>query len=382
MSRKLAFPVIVALVLSCLITGILPSGFADSEPGAPPADTLAIKVEMPDSSYILGSGDELAIEDVNIGKLTTGKTKILADGTVDLPLIGEIALAGLSMDAAQILLNEKYKVYYLEPSITIQILTPHPVRVYVRGAVNNPGVYVSGKNTGPSSNGRYELGSSSVHFFSHQFYLTDALIEAGGVTHNADLKDVVIQRTFPKPQTIHVNLWALMKLGETIQDLPLHEQDIIQVSGLPQDAKNALVHHDEWKQISGTNITQNLFPVNVIGAVKQPGSYQISGTDNVLQAIAMAGGFSEMANQSNVYILRTNAAGQVFKTQVNASDSRLMGRNHGKKARQDWMALLPEDVIFVDESTGKKALEASRNLFDRATGAAMLPFFNSIVNPN
>jgi polysaccharide export outer membrane protein len=379
MSRKLAYPVMIALVLSVLITGILPSGFADSGMGAPPADTPVLNVTMPDSSYILGAGDELEVEDVNIGKLTTGRTKILADGSVDLPLIGEITLAGLSMDAAQVLLNEKYKTYYLEPAITIQILTPHPVRVYVRGAVNNPGVYVSGKNTRPSGNGRYALGSSSVHFFSHQFYLTDALIEAGGVTHNADLKDVVIQRTFPQPQTIHVNLWALMKLGETIQDLPLHEQDIIQVSSLP---KNDLVHQDEWKQISGTNITQNLFPVNVIGAVKQPGSYQISGTDNVLQAIAMAGGFSELANQSNIYVLRTNAAGQVFKTQVNASDSRMMGRNHGKKGRQEWMALLPEDVIFVDESTGKKALEASRNLFDRATGAAMLPFFNSIVNQN
>jgi protein involved in polysaccharide export with SLBB domain len=378
MPRKLAYPAIAALVLSLLVTSLLPLSFADPQPAMPPVETQILHAAMPDNGYILGAGDEIAVEDVNMGKLTTGRTKILADGTVDLPLIGEIALGGLSIDAAQDLLNEKYKAYYLEPSITIQIASPHPIRVYVRGAINNPGVYISGKNTRPASNGRYELGSSSLHAFSHQFYLTDALIQAGGVTHNADLRDVVIHRTFPRPQTIHVNLWALMKLGETIQDLPLHEQDIIQIASLPPQKSQA--GNADWQQISGTNITRNLFPVNVIGAVKQPGSYQISGADGVLQAVAMAGGFSEMANQSKIYVLRANAAGQVFKTRVNASDSRLMKSSRGRKAQSIRMTLLPEDVIFVDESTGKQALKAGGNLFDKAAGAAMLPYFNSILN--
>src|SRR3954453_12353260 len=47
--------------------------------------------------------------------------------------------------------------------------------------------------------------------------------------------------------------------------------------------------------------------VTVMGEVSKPGAMQIHGPTNVIQAIAMAGGFKEFANTKDVRVLRPNA---------------------------------------------------------------------------
>jgi len=47
-----------------------------------------------------------------------------------------------------------------------------------------------------------------------------------------------------------------------------------------------------------------LFKVNVIGEVNNPGSYEVSGSDNLLAVLAQAGGLTEFANRSSIYIVR------------------------------------------------------------------------------
>ncbi len=45
---------------------------------------------------------------------------------------------------------------------------------------------------------------------------------------------------------------------------------------------------------------------NILGMVNKPGSYVISNSATVLDAIALAGGFRDFAKQKNVYVLRQN----------------------------------------------------------------------------
>jgi polysaccharide export outer membrane protein len=48
---------------------------------------------------------------------------------------------------------------------------------------------------------------------------------------------------------------------------------------------------------------------NVMGRVMKAGSYPLSGTTTILDAIAGAGGFQEFAKQKSIYVLRSNAVG-------------------------------------------------------------------------
>ncbi len=374
--QVLMLPAFLAVLIGVSLSSTTPGWSEDridlSEAVNTPEAPVAIhQASGPDNEYILATGDGVTVEDANMGLLTPQKISISADGTLDLPLIGIVELAGLSLDKAQALLNEKYKAYYVNPAISLQLLGQHPIRVYIQGAVHLPGIYVSGKNTQTQGTSKYSLGAYGTNLSFNRFYLTDALIQAGGVQHNADLQHIKIYRSVPQQQIIHINLWELLKSGAIIQDIPLQEQDVVEIPALP---KEMLVDNTDWKILSQSNLSRNVFNVNVIGAVNKPGTYQISSQDNILTAIAEAGGFSELASQDNMFVLRTNSAGQVFKKQVKASDGRLTG-----KGKSDWVALLPDDVIFVDEATSKKALNAGKSLFDKASNASAFSFFNQLL---
>ncbi len=362
-------------VLACLLClcGLLPAAWAEQAVG--PAASAAVSAGANlDSGYILGPGDEISVDDVNMGRVTESQIKILADGTVDLPLVGQVSVVGMTVDEAQAMLNEAYGRFYVNPAIALQVLYQHPLRFYVKGAVANPGVYVSGKRFDGNDNNQLELGTANLQQVFYKVFLTDALVMAGGMKYNADIHRVTIHRTFPRAEELTVDLWELLRNGSVDQDVTLHDQDVVEVAELPREQ---VVLNPDWESFAKSNLSRNLFRVNVIGAVKQPGSYQIKNQGNVFTAIAEAGGMTDLADADAVYILRTNSTGQVFKRRIDLSKGAI---TDPQWAGRTAALLLPNDVVFVDESRGRKLLKAGKGVFDRASGAVLLPFFNRVVD--
>ena len=84
----------------------------------------------------------------------------------------------------------------------------------------------------------------------------------------------------------------------------------------------------------------NSAKVSVLGEVKTPGSYKIRDRATVLDAVALAGGFTEYAKRSKVTLIRISANGQQQQYQINVEDQ-LKGR------KGDLFFILPYDVINV-----------------------------------
>jgi polysaccharide biosynthesis/export protein len=80
---------------------------------------------------------------------------------------------------------------------------------------------------------------------------------------------------------------------------------------------------------------------NILGMVNKPGSYMISNSATVLDAIALAGGFRDFAKQKNIYVLRENPDGTQARLPFNYKDV-----VKGKNAEQN-VKLQPRDTIFV-----------------------------------
>lgn len=59
---------------------------------------------------------------------------------------------------------------------------------------------------------------------------------------------------------------------------------------------------------------------NVLGRVMKPGSYPLSRTTTVLDAIAQAGGFQDFAKEKSIYVLRENSGGQESRLFFNYKD--------------------------------------------------------------
>ena len=80
---------------------------------------------------------------------------------------------------------------------------------------------------------------------------------------------------------------------------------------------------------------------NILGRVIKPGSYPLSATTTVLDAIATAGGFQDFAKQSGIYILRPNAQGGQSKLAFNYKQ--VIKGNHTEQN----VRLEPHDTIIV-----------------------------------
>jgi polysaccharide export outer membrane protein len=81
--------------------------------------------------------------------------------------------------------------------------------------------------------------------------------------------------------------------------------------------------------------------INVLGMVSRPGTYLLSGSTTVLDAIAMTGGFKDFAKQKSIYVLRTSADGTQKRFPFNYKDV-IKGKNLEQNIR-----LQPGDTIVV-----------------------------------
>lgn len=80
--------------------------------------------------------------------------------------------------------------------------------------------------------------------------------------------------------------------------------------------------------------------VSILGSVHRPDVYKIKQRVTVLDAIAMAGGFTEFAKRDKVYVLRNASTGQ--------QKIRLNLKNLAADGHSDTFYLQPFDTVYVE----------------------------------
>lgn len=170
-------------------------------------NAFAAKVK---SSYRLTPLDVLNIKVFQEPDLDT-VYKITADGTVVLPLIGEVSVSGLSITDAQNKIKELYeKDYLVHASVSIFVAEYAPRRVYVTGQVFRPG---------------------EVLFPPEEdLTLSRAIANAGGTTRIAKVSAVFVKRKLPNGtvKVYEVDLGAILN-DKNVTDFPLKDGDTIDV---------------------------------------------------------------------------------------------------------------------------------------------------------
>ena len=66
--------------------------------------------------------------------------------------------------------------------------------------------------------------------------------------------------------------------------------------------------------------------INILGMVAKPGTYLLTGSTTVLDAIAMAGGFRDFAKQKSIYVLRQGSDGKQERMPFNYKEV-IKGKN-------------------------------------------------------
>lgn len=122
------------LLCSALVAGML-TGCAGPD-DLPPLEQGNLSSE----GYRLDAGDQLRVTVFNQAQLT-GDYKVAADGTISMPLIGQIAARGLTSSEFEQALTKRLseKNLLVDPSVNVQVEAYRPF--FILGEVRNPGQY-------------------------------------------------------------------------------------------------------------------------------------------------------------------------------------------------------------------------------------------------
>lgn len=172
----------VAALVAALITAV-----ASSACSAPPlATTVELPPELPapvDPYTLLDVGDRIEVvlhghEDLSSRE---GGSLIARDGRIDLPLLGPITLAGLTLDEAREAITVRAAGFVRSPTVAVAVVEYAPRPYFVLGAV--------------AIAGRYELSESRTAL--------QALAAAGGCGEGADRTQVALLRRTASDLAVH-----------------------------------------------------------------------------------------------------------------------------------------------------------------------------------
>ncbi|MGA7521068.1 MAG: polysaccharide biosynthesis/export family protein [Acidobacteriaceae bacterium] len=150
---------------------------------------------------------------------------------------------------------------------------------------------------------------------------------------------------------LNINVWKDPELTKTVQVRPDGKISMPLIGELQAAGRTPLqleqVITDKLKayvtQPDVTVIVEqiNSQKFNILGKVAKPGSYPLTTTTTVLDAIAEAGGFLDFAKEKGVYILRPNPGGGEVRLHFNYKDV-IKGKNTQENVR-----LEPHDTVIV-----------------------------------
>ena len=252
--------------------------------------------------YVIGARDVLKVTVWGQDDLSK-EYPVDPDGYVSFPLVGRLKAADLTPTVfAAELRSRLEKDYLVNPQVLVSVKEYLSQKVHVSGEAEKPGVY-------------YLSGPATVR---------DVLSRAGGLSKMAGSQVVLVRAGTPRAApaqnagggTLRLNL-ARVLAGDPAENLMVANGDTLVV---PKG---------------------NTF--FVFGEVRKPGAYQLDKDTNVLEGIALAGGFTDKASPGRVRVIRSTPEGQQT---ISVDINDVIKRGQREKA----IPLRENDVVVVPES--------------------------------
>lgn len=236
---------------------------------------------------VLGAGDTVRITAFRYPELTT-VTRLSEEGKVNVPLIGQVTLQGMTPDQAGRHIADRMKAgkFLLNPQIDVAVVEARSRQVSVLGFVKNPG--------------RYMLQGTAAK-------VTDVIAMAGGLVPDASDTVIVQRNRGEKSESMRIDLASILQGGDASKNIEVSSGDSVFVSKAPV--------------------------VYVYGEVTKGGSYRLEPGMTVMQAISLAGGVTPRGSERRTKLRRRGADGQWKETAARPLDP-----------------VSPDDVIYVREA--------------------------------
>ncbi|MEM8501968.1 MAG: polysaccharide biosynthesis/export family protein [Cyanobacteria bacterium P01_D01_bin.1] len=273
------------------------------------------------ANYILGAGDQISLSVLGYPEFT-GTLAILPDGSINLPLIGQLNAAGLTPNQLSAVLTQQMRTYLVDPVVNVGLVVTRPVVVTVSGEVYRPGPQqlssLSNNNsTTLDANSISDSRISDAQLASRPALptLSSALLLAGGVTRDADIRQIQLRRPLPGGQVeaLTFNLWEAITSELGVADIPLRDGDSIYIPTLEGDAIDR-------RTVASSSLAPSTVRVKVVGEVVRPGEVAVPPNSSVSSAVAIAGGPTSDARLADVSLVRQHDSGEIREEKIDLTN--------------------------------------------------------------
>ena len=315
-----------------------------------PIDAINLSglADAPLQTDVICPGDVLEVTMVtDFSKLTTSATpvRVAADGSVEVPLVGRVQVAGMEMEQAEqtVAAEGCARGIFRTPCITLAMKQPRTNKVTVVGAVASPGVHNLPRNSST---------------------LLAALVAAGGLSKEAG-PEVEIRRTKPG---------GSRSFGPGVEGALLSHEQALGGSGpaivrvnLATAARDRtgpyLLEDGDVVHV----LKRDVPPVSVIGLVVKSGEFAYPANRPLyfLDAIALAGGVSSPVADKALVIRRPAGQNEPVNIEVSIREAK------GGKGN---LELQPGDTVSVERTPATVVVDTLQTFF-RVGFSSALPVF-------
>ena len=215
---------------------------------------MPINEPNPDSGYMLDVGDILQIQLVGQGDYDEDFL-IASDGSINLPDIGKIIVAGLSLNDTSKLIKSKVNSAFIGTEAFISLSEIRDVNILVTGNAQNPGIYTLTGN------------SNILH----------AISAAGGISEFGSLREINLLRDNIIVESLDV--YDLLIEGQYNLKKRLRSGDVVFI-----EARKNIVTID--------------------GAINRPAKYEALDNQKLINIIEYANGINRNADLENISLER------------------------------------------------------------------------------
>lgn len=303
--RSLIFCTLLAV--GTMVATAQPAGPGQNAANGPQAQP--IPSIRPD--YVLGPNDQFIIRAPQADEINERPFRIDSDGFINLPLVGRIKAAGLTVQSLEAGLVARLKEFIREPQVIISMVQFRSEPVFFLGAFHVPGIYTLG--------GRRTL----VEMLSSVGGLEPNASRRIRITRKAEYGPIplpnALQSADGKTSTVEVSIESLTQNVNPEEDIVLKPYDI--------------VHAERAER------------VYVSGEVGKVSAIELAERDSIsiTQALTEAGGFTQFAIRDHVRVLRP-ILGTTRRAEIDIDMKRVY---EGKDID---FPLLPNDVLYVPRS--------------------------------
>ena len=215
---------------------------------------MPINEPNPDSSYTIDTGDVLSIQVIGQKSFIENYT-VIGDGSISIPEIGKLTIAGYALNEASAMIKSEIKSTYIGSEAFVSLDQLRDVNILVSGNAKKPGVYTLTGN------------SNILH----------ALTMAGGINDFGSYREI-----------------NLVRNGEVIETLDVYDLLINGDYNLKKRLRSGdVVFVESRKSI-----------ISIDGAVKRPAKYEIDDDEFLGSVIIFSNGIKQTADLQNISLER------------------------------------------------------------------------------